>query len=156
MGADAAPTLRQWQGHSLCALRTGLTHIFMKRQSKTFPFRCLLMRREAQLGIKRPAFTRGVRGRRKPPHRAGFFAKVRRFYARRASFGMQHPMLPGAWGEQPHKRKPQHESIRVAFSKNHFRRILCPKGHSLGLNALRLRGGAGAARAPAGAFAGMV
>ena len=37
----------------------------MKRQSKTFPFRCLLMRREAQ-------------------------------------FGMQHPMLPGAWGEQPH------------------------------------------------------
>ena len=61
---------------------------------------------------------------------------------------MQHPMLPGAWGEQPHKPKPPHSKIFTLFSKNHFRRILCPKGHPLGLNALRLRGGMGAAQAP--------
>ena len=30
------------------------------------------------------------------------------FMPTRAPFGMQHPMLPGAWGEQPHKPKPPH------------------------------------------------
>ena len=48
----------------------------------------------------------------------------------RASLGMQHPMLPGAWGEQPHK-------INTRISTRARR--------NLGLNALRLRGGAGAA-----------
>ena len=70
------------------------------------------------------------------------------FLLKRAPCGMQHPMLPGAWGEQPHKPKPPHSKIFTPFSKNHFRRILCPRGHRLGLNALRLRGGMGAARAP--------
>ena len=35
----------------------------------------------------------------------------------RASLGMQHPMLPGAWGEQPHKAKTPYESILASFSK---------------------------------------
>ena len=35
----------------------------------------------------------------------------------RASFGMQHPMLPRAWGEQPRKTNFQNESIRASFSK---------------------------------------
>ena len=30
---------------------------------------------------------------------------------------MQHPMLPGVWGEQPHKSNPPHESILTPFSK---------------------------------------
>ncbi len=35
----------------------------------------------------------------------------------RVSFGMQHPMLPRAWGEQPHKAKTPYESILASFSK---------------------------------------
>ena len=76
------------------------------------------------------------------------------FLRRKAQFGMQHPMLPGAWGEQPHKTNPPHESTLAPFSKRNrlyfiknFRRILCPQGHLLGLNALRLRGGMGATQA---------
>ena len=30
---------------------------------------------------------------------------------------MQHPMLPRAWGEQPHKAKTPYESILASFSK---------------------------------------
>ena len=30
---------------------------------------------------------------------------------------MQHPMLPRAWGEQPHKSNPPHESILTLLSK---------------------------------------
>ena len=52
------------------------------------------------------------------------------FMPARASLGMQHPMLPGAWGEQPHK-------INTRISTRARR--------NLGLNALRLRGGMGAA-----------
>ena len=39
------------------------------------------------------------------------------FLRREAQFGMQHPMLPRAWGEQPHKPKPPHENILTPFSK---------------------------------------
>ena len=64
-------------------------------------------------------------------------------------------MLPGAWGEQPHKSNPPHpktsapvsqtfQAVFSAFSAP----VLCPQGHRLGLNALRLRGGMGATRAP--------
>ena len=52
------------------------------------------------------------------------------FMPARASLGMQHPMLPGVWGEQPHKMNT---------------RISTRARHNLGLNALRLRGGMGAA-----------
>ena len=30
---------------------------------------------------------------------------------------MQHPMLPEAWGEQPHKLESPHESTLALFSK---------------------------------------
>ena len=46
---------------------------------------------------------------------------------------MQHPMLPGAWGEQLHKTNT---------------RISTRARRNLGLNALRLRGGMGATQAP--------
>ena len=39
------------------------------------------------------------------------------FMLKRAPCGMQHPMLPGAWGEQPHKPKPPHSKISAPFSK---------------------------------------
>ena len=57
------------------------------------------------------------------------------------------PATAGAWG----RHQPLHESILTLLSKNHIRWILCPQGHHLGLNALRLRGGAGAACVPADA-----
>ena len=47
------------------------------------------------------------------------------------------PATAGAWG----RHQPPHESILTLLSKNNIRRILCPQGHHLGLNALRLRGG---------------
>ena len=39
------------------------------------------------------------------------------FLRRKAQFGMQHPMLPGAWGEQPHKLESPHENTLALFSK---------------------------------------
>ena len=40
------------------------------------------------------------------------------FLRRKAQFGMQHPMLPGAWGEQPHKINPSHPKTSASFSKS--------------------------------------
>ena len=77
------------------------------------------------------------------------------FLRRKAQFGMQHPMLPRAWGEQPHKAKTPYESILASFSKRNrlcfikqFPSSFMPEGQNLGLNALRLRGGMGATQAP--------
>ena len=39
------------------------------------------------------------------------------FMPARASFGMQHPMLPGAWGEQSHKPKPPHPKTSAPTSQ---------------------------------------
>ena len=39
------------------------------------------------------------------------------FLLKRAPCGMQHPMLPGAWGEQSHKPKPPHSKIFTRFLK---------------------------------------
>ena len=121
-------------------------------------YECAQVLREAHDGSG-PA-TAGVWGRHQPPHESILapFSKCNRlcfiksyppgFMPERASLGMQHPVLPGAWGEQPHKSKPPHPKPSTLFSKNHLHKILCPRGHHLGLNALRLRGGMGAAQAP--------
>ena len=65
--------------------------------------------------------TAGVWGRHQPPHSktSALFSKIisAGFMPARASLGMQHPMLPGAWGEQPHKAKTPYESILASFSK---------------------------------------
>ena len=61
------------------------------------------------------------------------------------------PATAGVWG----RHQPPHPKTSAPFSKRNrgcfirnLRRILCPKGRNLGLNALRLRGGMGAAQAP--------
>ena len=124
----------------------------------------------ASLGMQHPMLP-GAWGEQphksNPPHesiRASFSKRNRLCFIKqsplglmpaRASHGMQHPMLPGAWGEQPHKSNPPHpktsapvsqtfQAVLSAFSAP----VLCPQGHRLGLNALRLRGGMGAAQAP--------
>ena len=100
--------------------------------------------------------TAGVWGWHQPPHKSilTLLSKIicAGLMPARASLGMQHPMLPGAWGEQPHKTNPPppktsapvsqtFQAVFSAFSAP----VLCPQGHHLGLNALRLRGDMGAA-----------
>ena len=96
--------------------------------------------------------TAGAWGRHQPPYPkiSALFSKRNRFcfikqlppgfMPERASRGMQHPMLPGAWGEQPHKPKPPHPKISTLFSKNLLHKILCPQGHHLGCNIPCCRG----------------
>ena len=117
MGADAAPTPRQWQGHSHRALRAGLAHIrkgslYMGAHAAPMPPR------------KRRAFNpklcpSGIKLAHIFCEKAeqNIFFSIAFFLRREAQFGMQHPMLPGVWGEQPHKLEFPHESIRASFSK---------------------------------------
>ena len=98
MGADAAPTPRQWQGHSHRALRAMPMQLRKEKQA---------------LRLKMVAV---------------FSFSIAFFLRLKAQFGMQHPMLPGAWGEQPHKSNPPHESILTPLSKNHLHRFYAREG----------------------------
>ena len=71
----------------------------------------------ASFGIKRPAFTRGHGGGASPHIQLHPLQTREAFLLKGAPCGMQHPMLPGAWGEQSHKPKPPHPKTSAPTSQ---------------------------------------
>ena len=118
MGADAAPTPRQWQGHSHRALRAGLAHI---RKGGG----CIW-------GLASPPCPHVNAGRLIPncaltgiklahifceKAEQNIFFSLLFSCAVRRNWGCNIPCCRGAWGEQPHKSKPPHSKISALFSK---------------------------------------
>ena len=100
---------------------------------------------ERTMGVALPL--PGCGGDASPHIRTASSAKPRSLYAQKGIVWDAHPMLPGAWGEQPHKTNPPHSKTSAPVSQT-FQAVfsafsapvLCPKGHHLGCNIPCCRG----------------
>ena len=155
MGADATPTPRQGQGHSHCALRARLTHI---RKASSYMGACVAPMPPRKRRAFNPKFCpSGIK------LDGNCFMKQSRLRlendARILSYGVF-----ALWGCSPHAlgnmgccipnctlRRRKKATKRKYFAPPFHKKICAsfmPEGQNLGLNALRLREGMGAAQAP--------
>ena len=129
--------------------------VFQTFQAVFQRFLHLFYARKAQFGIKRPAFTRGHGGGVSPHIRSVSPASPRSLYARKGiAWDATSHVAGGVGRAAPQTKAPTSKNLYASFpnissSFSAFSTpVLCPQGHHLGLNALRLRGGMRAARAP--------